>query len=386
MTSLNPLLPTPEVRGIRLMVLCDGKAVPGCYSISWTASSHYTAASWNATFAINADSKYGLSWWDSGDTGRTFDLQVGLMGADGSIQWRSLGIGLIDTTTISAGLTTAQVEGRDLAALLIDQRTANTYQNQTASEVVAAIAAEHTGMIANAAATTTPIGRFWGPDHTRQTRAQNAAETTQWDLLVRLAQMEGYDLYFDGWKLCFQPQVTNDPTPYTALWVPATPQIPIPSSGVMDLQMTRRWTLAKPVTVVVQSYNSKSGKTVKASASFGSTSTDTSIGGTHATAKVRPTRRTIIRANLTQDQAQKLANSTLNDLVKHERQISFNAPGQPIITPRNMVRLMGTGTDFDQLYYIDSLTKTASFSDGFRMDITAKNHSPSSDDAATGAT
>jgi hypothetical protein len=45
------------------------------------------------------------------------------------------------------------------------------------------------------------------------------------------------------------------------------------------------------------------------------------------------------------------------------------------MTTRATIRLVGTGTDWDQLYYPDTVTRRLSVQDGYRMDVRAKNHS-----------
>lgn len=376
----NPTV-TPALRQIRARAVCDGRPLPGLCGFSWTESTHYTPATFSAIFATNADKAFSAQWWDARDTGMTIDLWVGVELPGAALVWTQIGTGAVDTHSFSAAMTRVEAQGRDLAALMIDQRTSETFQNRSASEIVAEIAARH-ALTGDVTPTTTPVGRYWG-DHTCQTRAQDSSETTEWDLLVRIAEMEGFDLYMQGRTLHFHPAIDPESPPWVARFHPADSVQVTPVGNVHDLRMTRRFALAKPVTVVVRSFDSRSGKTVSASASFGAATRDTSIGGAHGTVRLRPTRYTYVRANLTQDQCQTMADRLLNDVVRHERAVGFSAPGDTRLDPRRMVRLDGTGTDFDQLYYIDSITKNVSFDTGFSMDVMAKNHSPSSDDATS---
>ena len=41
-----------------------------------------------------------------------------------------------------------------------------------------------------------------------------------------------------------------------------------------------------------------------------------------------------------------------------------------------MLRLTGTGTKFDQDYYVDGITRSMSLDEGYVMDISAKNINP----------
>jgi phage protein D len=71
-----------------------------------------------------------------------------------------------------------------------------------------------------------------------------------------------------------------------------------------------------------------------------------------------------------------LANSLLAELSKHERVIEVDMPGELTLTPRNMVQIEGTGTSFDQTYYIQTITRSLSFDDGFQQSMRLKNSSP----------
>ena len=368
------------VRQPRLQILLDGKPLPGALSASWTQSSHYTPDVWSATFALNDDPRFGPQWWDNRDTPLTLDVQAGLIGVNGVVQWTSLGVGMVDEHQFSADLTTVEVQGRDLSLLMLAQPTAETFQNQTASEIVTAIAGRH-GLTGDVTATQLPVQRYYESDHTVTTHASGGA-TTEWDLLVKLAQTEGFDLYMRGNTLHFHPTVDPASDPYAVRFDPMTAERPEPQAGVRNLQMTRRFVLARPVTVLVKSFHSKTGKAVTGKASFGNTSVDTSVGGQHGSRKVRPTRYVFVRPNLTQDQADKMAQRLLDDIIRHERTIEWQEPGNTLLTPRHMVRLEGTGTGFDQVYYVETVTRTVAFNQGFTMSVRAKNNSPEAANAS----
>jgi len=84
----------------------------------------------------------------------------------------------------------------------------------------------------------------------------------------------------------------------------------------------------------------------------------------------------IVRPNLTQDAAQKLANAMREDMTRHERLLSFDMPGDTMLTPRNVVSLEGTQSSWDQVYYIDHISRRMSVGEGFRQSVSCKNHSP----------
>jgi hypothetical protein len=53
-------------------------------------------------------------------------------------------------------------------------------------------------------------------------------------------------------------------------------------------------------------------------------------------------------------------------------------PGDLTLTPRNLVRLEGTATSWDQTYAVDEIHRSLSFSDGFKQTLRLKNSSPRS--------
>jgi hypothetical protein len=83
-----------------------------------------------------------------------------------------------------------------------------------------------------------------------------------------------------------------------------------------------------------------------------------------------------MRPNLTPDKALAVAQQRLSELSRHERVIEFSMPGELALTPRSTIQLDGTGTDFDQAYYIDSIERTFRPQTGFIERVRASNSSP----------
>ena len=51
-------------------------------------------------------------------------------------------------------------------------------------------------------------------------------------------------------------------------------------------------------------------------------------------------------------------------------------PGDFLLTARTMVSLTGTNSSWDQLYYVDSITRTIRYDGGFTMTVKCKQHPP----------
>jgi phage protein D len=363
----DPTGPQTAVDAPRLRVLSNGVALPGAISASCVNNNYYHSDTFTVEFALPAAG--APAWWDV-DPPLIVDIQLSV---DCGASWNSLLIGEADHVSVHPVTGLLQAEGRDLSARLIEAKTQEPFINQTASQVAASLAARH-GLRANVAATTTLVGRYYEADHTRVTLGQFGRTTTEWDLLVYLAQREQFDVYMTGLTLNFQPIAPPTTEPYALVYVPPAPGQRF-NAITFDLQ--RSLTIAKDVQVVVQSWSTKQGR--------GFSKTATAIGGKPAGAGGRiakgastTQKYVFVRPNLTEDQAQKAANQLAIDITKHERVVAVEMPGELVLTPRNLIKLSGTNTSFDQAYFIDHIDRSISFGEGFRQSLRLKNSSPRS--------
>jgi phage protein D len=219
------------------------------------------------------------------------------------------------------------------------------------------------------------VDRYYEIDHTQETAGQFSHVTNEWDLLTYLAQREGYDVYMIGRVLHFHPTAPADANPFKAFWIKGDP---LPISNVIDLRLERALTLAKDIEVKVRSWNSKQGRGFERIArAIGAKSASAQKSSNQKGSETQ--RYVLIRPNLTEDQAQKLANTTLAELSAHERVISFAMPGEFELNARRTCVLSGTSSSWDQAYYIDSVQREVSFDGGFSQHVHAKNHSAQSE-------
>ena len=70
-----------------------------------------------------------------------------------------------------------------------------------------------------------------------------------------------------------------------------------------------------------------------------------------------------------------MAKSLLKDIAVRARIIEVDMPGELNLNPSSRVNLSGTNTSWDQLYYIDEITRSLSFGEGFKQHLRLKNHS-----------
>jgi phage protein D len=260
---------------------------------------------------------------------------------------------------------------------LIDSKTHETFLNKTSSQIVTDLAGRH-GLTPVVTQTQGLVSRFYQQDHDRITLGQFSKTTTEWDLITYLGQNEGYDAYVKGQELHFEP--SNDAstaTPTVVNYAPATQggQSASPVCDVIDLRLERSLTLAKDIKVTIQSWHSGKAKAIVATAQ----GSGSSKGG-----GAKDAAQTVFRVipNLTKDEADKRAKALLEELTRHERVISYSQPGEAALTARSMVRLQGTGSSWDQTYYVDTISRSMRFDGGFVQHVRCKNHSTDSNAAA----
>ena len=208
-------------------------------------------------------------------------------------------------------------------------------------------------------ATSTRAGTYYQIDHAVATREQ-----TEWDLLAYLAEREGFDVWVAGDTLHFAPPPALTAQPYTLLWS----EVGGFASNAINIQLSRSQTLAKDIVVEVRSWNQKQQAAFTVTAKRSQAKKSQRKGGQSQT-------YSFVRPNLTRDQAQQFAESKAEEITRHERLLSASLPGDNALSTRATVRLVGTATDYDQIYYPDRVTRRLSVQEGYRMDLSAKNHS-----------
>ncbi len=349
-----------QARKPRILVRADGMELPGVIDAEILSNNHYAADRFRVRAALSAAPGSAASWAEAADT--LVEILVSVDGGGWSGGWASLLRGAVDTVQMDWARGTLLLCGRDLTAALIEARTQETFANRTSSEIAEILAARH-GLDADVQATTTLVGRYWQMEHDRITLNQFGRATTEWDLLVTLAQHEGFDVWVSGTTLHFRP-----------MQAAAAPQAVLRPMDVIDLQMERTLTLARDIEVTVKSWNSRQNhsfeQTARATGQRGAGGGG-GTGGGGGRGNVQ--RYVYVVPNLTPDDALHLAQRKLAELTRHERVIMVEMPGELGLTPRMQMRLEGTLTAFDQIYWIDEIERHVSMSEGFTQRLRARN-------------
>jgi phage protein D len=270
------------------------------------------------------------------------EVQIGLDNG-----WTSLILGDADSLEIDAIRRNVTLAGRDLTARFLMSQTQQTFENQTSSEIVSAIVSRH-GLVPDVTTTSTLIGRYFGNSRTRTAMYQNSRATSDWDLLVWLAEIEGFDIWVDGSTVHFSPPTT------------AGPALTVCPSDCLDLSLHRSLDIAAGVSVEVKSWDCQTQQSVSQTLS---TAASSSPG----------MNLVIVRPNLPTADATLMAQQALAQMSKHERVVSFTMPGDLTSAPRMMMELANTGTDFDGTYQVSEIERSLSLREGFVQHVQARS-------------
>lgn len=324
--------------------------------LSWTVDTNtlYQADTFRCSLPLTGLPATRNLDWIAGEA--SIEVEV-LAGFDDDLE--SLFFGRVDDIDVALSGRVIDLSGRDLTGKLIDTKSSEKYRNRTASDIVETLAAKH-GLTPVAKATSGRVGRFYADDAVRL-QEQN----TDWDLLTWLAREEGYVVYVQGKELHFEPREEGGGQPFTFDW--REPEDGAIAAGFQGsrLSLSQSKTAAKDIEVTVKSWNHKSKKAFKKTAKR-------SRGN-----DVQKYSYTV--PGLTPDQAQKRAEAKLLELTQHEMRIGIDGPARTGLKKTDTLRLSGTGTAWDQVYFPSSVSRSFSRDDGYAWRIEAKNHAPESE-------
>jgi hypothetical protein len=150
--------------------------------------------------------------------------------------------------------------------------------------------------------------------------------------LLSLAQREQFAVWIEGQTIFFHPLPGLTTEPFELIFNRA-----LPYSNVIDLTAQRSLSFSKDITVVVQSYNSYQARSFSAHS-----------GTTNAPAG-KTFRYTF--PNLDAGGCQAAANRIRIQLSTHERLGAFAMQADLTLSPRDLVRVGGTGSSSGQSHF-----------------------------------
>jgi hypothetical protein len=363
-----PVLDTiSSVRAVQAQFRVNGIAVP-FESIDVESNNYFAADTFSAVLPLAAmPPGFALDFWGNTASAEC-EVLIGVGLPAQTVPLTSLIIGLADAVDVDLTENTLRVHGRDYSSLFIDSTISQHFPNLPSSEIAKQIVANHAafGISGNIAATETQAGKLYEINKVKLGSA-NTPEASEWGLLAYLARFENFDLLMSGKVLNFQPKADGTANPYELRFSPATSR-QIATSNVGSIRISRNLTLAREIVVNAISFNAKMGT------GFQVTATAQTNSSGQAGAVAAPRTYTFVHALEDQAALTRFATQQAEQIARHERTLTYEGPGHLEITPRTLLKLVGSGSGYDQDYYIDQIDRRISLEDGFTMTVHAKNH------------
>ncbi len=193
----------------RVLVSVGGVAVPGVVALELESVGYAAADRFCVEFALGA-AAFCTAAYFAGLAGQRITIAMATAG----LGFATLLIGPVDNVRVDFGANLAALSGRDLTALMVDAEISVAYVNQTSSQIASAIAQLH-GLTPVVTPTSTLVGQYYERDYARSALGLNARATTEWNLLLALAQTEGFDVDVAGESLVFGPVAPTMPVAVT---------------------------------------------------------------------------------------------------------------------------------------------------------------------------
>ena len=321
--------------------MINGNLIISTVGAEVTHTSLQTASTFHLTASIFERPDLGADYWAS-LTQAHVRVQVNV---DQDSPYTDIIEGYCDSVYLDPVMGFVQIDGRDHSALLLDTKTPTDFQNQTSSDIVRTLAETH-DLNPVIVQTSSYAGRRYGDNHNVTSLLQFTKLASDWDVLVALAEAEGFDIFVDGKNLYFQPRDARSKV-----------AVDISYADLIGCRMERLLTLAEAANVTVKSWNSSDGTIVSETA------------GTHGQ---QGPRFTVIRPNLSPPQASAVAQQMAREMDQQSMTVELTMPGDCSLAARQAIRLLGTNTVFDQIYQIEAIHRRFRPALGFTQVVRAR--------------
>ncbi|MCB8881715.1 hypothetical protein ACELLULO517_15815 [Acidisoma cellulosilytica] len=341
----------------------------GCTELSIHTNNHFEPDQLSATLAISADTG-SLTTWTDADPAVLIEARAGFIDATGTMSVKQIFYGELDRPTVALIERTVTIEARDLSRRLADTKTRENFSNYTVSNLIKTLAGR-VKLTADVDNFPQKVGAFYQVDHDKISQDSYSHTTNLRDLTIWLAQQVGADFWVSGQTLHFKSAVdATKTTPYSLVYTPPGADNPYPSLPATSIQLARDLTIAKDVVLSMRIWDSKQKQaTVLYYPKSGQSAVE---NGTSQEYVLPP------RPGMSPAAALVYMQSQYQAIVLHERLVAVVCPGELVLDARSVIKLSGTGTTFDQSYYVDSIDRTWSVDSGFDESIQLKNHSTES--------
>lgn len=332
--------------------------------ISWEVNNngYYQADTFHLVIPLTQTTqpKIDAAWW-SQRRGLSVSIYDGLVKDPRNVSIANFNIrimGIADTIEINPIQKTVRITGRDYAAAMIDTKIQLANPNSTASDVAIA-AAKICGLKANVTKTKAAVGTYYQIDSVK------IIEKSAWDAVCELAHLEKFVVSVSGQTLNFSPPPSESSA--RILTLDDSQRITTGPAPVLSF-VHSNLKAVNGVVVRVRSWDHKTKKRVEKFARLERKADEFSQ------LKGAPILYSYQIANLKPQACQDRANAYLAAISKHEA--SFTAddmPGDPALDPFQPIKWNYAGTQFEQVYFLDSITRSYDFDNGYRMSLRGKN-------------
>lgn len=342
--------------------------------IQISTTTFYSADTYDITIPLNGQApNINLNYWAS-VVNATIKIYIGFPQNPVVFTTRDLElflVGDIDLMEVDPLNAKVNISGRDLTSRFLDVKTTQTFPNETASNIAIKLANKH-GLTPVVTTTTGSVGRYFTNFATNSTNLMSK-QITEWDLLTFIAQQSGFVTFVQDTRLFFAPFPSDAKGSYTLNFTPPQGKGLSPVYDGMDLKFRRSLTLARDVIVkVIVPTNPQTGKSFIAKAKYARRTRN--LSGVPQQAG-EPQTYSFIRAGLTPQQAQEQANSLAKNITIQEIVLTTTRPGDNMLRKDGLIKVVGTGTAYDQIYFSESVVRQINIDTGYQMQVTAKNHS-----------
>jgi hypothetical protein len=315
------------------ILLVNGVRVDNVLTASIASNNCFSADTFSIVVATGTSGSEDLIFWSSLQSAY---IEIFTPGMQSTII-----TGMADAIVLDWFQGTAKIEGRDLSSSLIDNSPQQDFVNQTAAEIVTAIALKHS-LSPVVGTTTGNAGRFFGSDFTRLSLSRFSRIRSEWDLVVQLARECQFDVYVIGTRLYFQPSNSAADAP-----------IVITPYDLASLRINQTLWINSDPTVNVTSWNSQDMKAYGSDITSTGTLSPYIFGGTNLTA--------LQISDDTSRYAQELLRLRVNLTAETARFSTIN--------PRTAIYLDGFASSLDGTYLINSIHQGYSSTRGFKQTI-----------------
>lgn len=372
-SPFNNFTSSPNLRQPRAIVMINDDVI-FWEDIQIATTTFYSADTYEVTIPLYGQSpNINLNYWSS-VIDATIKVYIGFPPNPIAYTAQDLElflVGDIDLMEVDPLNAKVNISGRDLTSRFLDTKTTQTFPNDTASNIAIKLANKH-GLTPVVTPTTGTVGRYFTNFSTNATNLLSK-QITEWDLLTFIAQQSGFVTFVQDTRLFFSPFPNDEKGSYVLNFTNPKGEGLSPVYDGMDLRFRRSLTLARDVIVkVIVPTNPQTGKSFVKTAKY--VRRTRNLPGMPKQVST-PQTYSFIRAGLTEQQAQDQANSLAKNITLQEIVLTTTRPGDNKLRKDGLIKVTGTNTAYDQIYFSESVMRHLSVDSGYNMSITAKNHS-----------